>query len=87
MIFETIVQLIMNLEHVQIFNFMGLPQAFGLACISRLTGLIENMYVGHSTRAADDDHLEPHFACVPFLLESLSFQKAFDFLIKDMDSQ
>ena len=31
MILETIVQLIMNLEHVQIFNFMGLPQAFGLA--------------------------------------------------------
>ena len=49
-IFETIVQLIMNLEHVQIFNFMGLPQAFGLACISRLTGLIENMYVGQELR-------------------------------------
>ena len=46
----------MNLEHVQIFNFMGRAPsarnaALGLGAICmhfRLTGLIENMYVGQA---------------------------------------
>ena len=45
----------MNLEHVQIFNFMGRApsarNALGLGAICmhfRLTGLIENMYVGQA---------------------------------------
>lgn len=43
----------MNLEHVQIFNFMGRASArtlgLGAICMHfRLTGLIENMYVGQA---------------------------------------